>query len=29
MENWCLDHKVVNTMAKHYKTGEPLPKDLF
>lgn len=29
MENWCYDEPTVYGFAKHYETGEPLPKDLF
>lgn len=29
MENWVWHEDVVFKMAKHYKTGEPLPKDLL
>jgi len=31
MENWCYDAATVYEagMAKHYATGEPLPRDLF
>mmetsp|Transcript_83011 Transcript_83011/g.165735 ORF Transcript_83011/g.165735 Transcript_83011/m.165735 type:complete len:734 (-) Transcript_83011:366-2567(-) len=31
MENWCYDEKTVYDagLATHYKTGEPLPKELF
>ncbi|MGH7243997.1 MAG: M3 family metallopeptidase [Phycisphaerales bacterium] len=28
-ENWVWDAQVLNTFAKHYKTGEPLPKPLL
>lgn len=28
-ENWVWDAAVLNTFAKHYRTGEPLPKDLL
>src|SRR5262249_47426428 len=28
-ENWVWDATVLNTFAKHYKTGKPLPKDLL
>jgi len=31
MENWCYDEATVYGagLAKHYKTGEPLPRELF
>jgi len=31
MENWCYDPATVYDagMAKHYETGEPLPRELF
>jgi len=31
MENWCYDAATVYDagMAKHYETGEPLPRELF
>lgn len=31
MENWCYDEKTMYGagLAKHYQTGEPLPRDLF
>jgi thimet oligopeptidase len=28
-ENWVWDAAVLNTFARHYKTGEPLPGDLL
>jgi oligopeptidase A len=29
MENWCYHEPTVYGFAKHYETGEPLPKALF
>ena len=29
MENWCANRPTLMGMAKHYKTGEPIPEDLF
>lgn len=28
-ENWVLDYEIVSSFAKHYKTGEVLPKVTF
>ena len=29
MENWCYDRPTVYGFAKHWKTGEPLPEEMF
>lgn len=29
MENWCYHRDTLMGMAKHYKTGETLPEDLY
>ena len=29
MENWCYHEPTLLNMAKHYKTGKTLPRDLF
>jgi len=29
MENWCWEPQVMQTYAKHYKTGEIMPKELM
>jgi oligopeptidase A len=29
MENWCYHEKTVMEIAKHFETGESLPKDMF
>ncbi len=29
LENWCWEPDVVPMISGHYKTGEPLPKDLL
>jgi thimet oligopeptidase len=28
LEEWCRDEKVLQTFAKHYQTGEPIPSDM-
>jgi oligopeptidase A len=29
MENWCYDRPTLFGMARHYKTGEPLPEQYY
>ena len=29
MENWCWEKSFLNKIAKHYKTGKPLPVKMF
>jgi oligopeptidase A len=29
MENWCYHEATVNKFARHYKTGQQIPKELF
>jgi len=29
MENWCWERKALDIMARHYKTGETLPDELY
>ena len=27
MENWCYETSFLNTFARHYQSGEPIPED--
>jgi len=29
MENWCYEKNTLNSMAKHYETGAPIPYNLY
>lgn len=29
MENWCWQRTALDDFARHWKTGEPMPEDLF
>lgn len=29
LENWCWEEEILQKLSKHYKTNEPLPKELI